>query len=442
MNVYLDYLGCRLNQAEIEAMAEALRHHGRRLVAAPAEADLIVLNTCAVTQEASRDSRQRLHSLHAANPAARLIPTGCWATLAPAEAAAAPGVWQVVENARKDELVEISSPASEEDSPSPVARQRFRQETRKRPGGEACDLPGARLRTRLFVKIQDGCDNRCTFCVARIARGPGRSRPLPEILAEINRAVAAGVKEVVLTGVHLGSYGRDLGDRRGLLNLVKVILRGTDVRRLRLSSLEPWDLSGEFFDLWRAEGEGRLCRHLHLPLQSGCAATLRRMARRTTPEKFAALVAAARERIPEVAISTDVIAGFPGETEHEIDETADFVKAMNFSALHVFKYSPRDGTPAATMRGQVSEAVKKERSRRLRAAGETSARAYRAGFLGRTLPVLWEATAAAGPEGFHWHGYTDNYLRVSLTSPEMLWNTVTGTRMVLLNGDGVLGALA
>jgi threonylcarbamoyladenosine tRNA methylthiotransferase MtaB len=201
-------------------------------------------------------------------------------------------------------------------------------------------------------------------------------------------------------------------------------------------------MSPEFFDLWRTEGEDRLCRHLHLPLQSGCAPTLRRMARRTTPEKFAALLAAARERIPEVAISTDVIVGFPGETEREFNETLGFVKAMNFAALHVFKYSPREGTAGAAMGGQLPEADKRDRSGRLRAVGEASARAYRAGYLGRTLPVLWEATAAAGPDGFHWHGYTDNYLRVSLTSPEALWNTVTGTQMLSLNSDGVVGALA
>ncbi|MBI3360066.1 MAG: MiaB/RimO family radical SAM methylthiotransferase, partial [Chloroflexi bacterium] len=326
MNVYLDYLGCRLNQAEIEAMAAQFQREGHRLSPTPVEADLIVLNTCAVTHEAARDSRQRLHALHAANVNARIVPTGCWTTLAPGEAASAPGVWRIVENSRKDSLLEIlgRSLSSSISLSSLSSQAAYDLEPLAR-----FQVPSARLRTRLFVKAQDGCDNHCAFCVTRIARGPARSRPIHEIMAEINLAHATGVKEIVLTGVHLGAYGHDLGDRRGLVALVKAILCETSVERLRLSSLEPWDLSPDFFDLW-PQSDGRLCRHLHLPLQSGCSVTLRRMARRTTPEKFAGLVAAARERIPEVAISTDVIVGFPGETERELDETLSFVRGMNF----------------------------------------------------------------------------------------------------------------
>jgi threonylcarbamoyladenosine tRNA methylthiotransferase MtaB len=194
-------------------------------------------------------------------------------------------------------------------------------------------VPGGRLRTRAFIKVQDGCDNRCTFCITTLARGAGRSLPVEAILADINAALAGGAQEIVLTGVHLGSWGQDFETPQKIRDLIETILAEAPVIRLRLSSLEPWDLEADFFSLWQDQ---RLARHLHLPLQSGSAATLRRMARKTTPEDFARLVAAAREHIPEVAITTDVIAGFPGESEAEFAESLEFVRQMNFAGGHVF----------------------------------------------------------------------------------------------------------
>jgi threonylcarbamoyladenosine tRNA methylthiotransferase MtaB len=379
-----------------------------------------------------RDSRRRARALQAAQPQAQLVATGCWATLAPAQAQAAlPGLARVVPNERKDTLADeiLSLPLAAAPA-HPADTEPF----------ERGLLAGARLRTRLFVKAQDGCDNHCAFCVTRLARGPGRSRPVAQVVAEINRAVSAGLKEIVLTGVHLGAYGHDWGDPDGLAHLVRAVLADTDLQRLRLSSLEPWDLRPEFFDLWQGAGRGRLCPHLHLPLQSGSAATLRRMARRATPPRFAALVRAARERIPDVAISTDVIAGFPGESEAEFAETLAFVEAQAFSDLHVFPYSPRAGTAAAKMRGQVPGRVAQARARRLREAGAALAQDYQRRFVGRARPVLWEATAAAGPQGFRWRGYTDNYLSVSRTSPDMLWNTVSVARLAQWTPEGFIGS--
>ena len=261
--------------------------------------------------------------------------TGCWASLEPQAAAALPRVSNVVINQRKDNLVrDLLAPDRPLFDAEPLART---------------PLPGLRQRTRAFIKVQDGCDNRCTFCITTIARGRSRSRPIADVCRDIDAALAGGAREIVLTGVHLGAWGKDLG--MDLRRLVHAVLSRTDVPRLRLSSLEPWDLDREFFDLWE---DPRLCPHLHLPLQSGCAATLRRMARRTTPRSFRLLLEAARDLIPEVAITTDVIAGFPGETEAEFEESLAFVREMEFAGGHAFTYSPRPGTAAARRPDQIA----------------------------------------------------------------------------------------
>ncbi|MCC7129830.1 MAG: MiaB/RimO family radical SAM methylthiotransferase, partial [Anaerolineae bacterium] len=369
MKIYLDTIGCRLNQAEIEAYARQFRAAGHTLVAAPNEADLAVVNTCAVTSAAVSDSRQKIRQIERAG-VDQIIATGCWATLKPAEAAALPNVRQVVENPRKDQLVTalLQTPQPEFEL-EPLERQ---------------PIPGLRLRTRLFIKAQDGCNNRCTFCITTLARGPGRSRPIPEVLNDIR--LSEGVQEIVLTGVHLGSWGKDFSPRLHLKDLVRAVLDETDIPRLRLSSLEPWNLDETFFELWQ---NPRLCPHLHLPLQSGCAETLRRMARKTTPGEFANLVSAVRSQVPEMAVTTDVIVGFPGETKLEFERSLDFVRQMGFSGGHVFTYSARPGTAAARMPEQVPLAERKTRNARMRAVFTASTASYQDCFLGQTLPVLW-----------------------------------------------------
>lgn len=423
MKIYLDMVGCRLNQAELERMAREFRAAGHTLVATPGEADTVVINTCAVTQKAVADSRQKARQAARAG-AAQVVLTGCWATLEPQAAAALPQVTQVVPNAAKDALVaQVLGRPPEAFDLEPVARE---------------PLPGARLRTRAFVKVQDGCDNRCTFCVTTIARGPGRSRPVVEVLADVRAALRGGAQEVVLTGVHLGSWGQDFDPPLHLRHLVQAVLRETEVPRLRLSSLEPWDLDEAFFALWE---DPRLARHLHLPLQSGSAATLRRMARKTTPETFARLVEAARRHIPEVAITTDIIVGFPGETEAEFAESLAFVRAMDFAGGHVFTYSERPGTAAARMPNPVPHAVRKERNARMRAVLEESARRYRQRFVGRTLQVLWESTATLSPQGWTLLGMADNALRVRAVAPKDLWNRLTPVRVERIQGQVLEGRL-
>jgi threonylcarbamoyladenosine tRNA methylthiotransferase MtaB len=423
MKIYLDTIGCRLNQAEIERYARQFRNAGHTLVASPEEADLAVVNTCAVTAAAVADSRQKVRQV-ARLGAEEVVVTGCWATLKPVEAAAMPNVRRVVLNHQKDDLVGLTLdlPAETFDL-EPVDRQVLPGARPPLPGARQV-LPGARQRTRLFVKVQDGCDNRCTFCLTTLLRGPGRSRPIPEILADIH--AACDVNEIVLTGVHLGSWGQDLPGGLRLQDLVRHILEHTAVPRLRLSSLEPWDLDAGFFRLWQ---DPRLCPHLHLPLQSGSAGVLRRMARKTTPASFARLVAAARSVMPEVAITTDLIVGFPGESQAEFDESLEFVQSLGLAGGHVFTYSARPGTAAARMPDQVPLALRKERNARMRAVFAQAAQAYQSGFVGRVLPVLWETASSLGPQGWEMSGLTGNYLRVNAYAPRGLWNQITPVRL-------------
>ncbi len=423
MKVYLDTVGCRLNQSEIETFARQFRAADHRLVSDPSEADLVVVNTCAVTSAAAADSRKMIRHAARFGPE-NVVVTGCWATLHPEEAALLPGVTQVFANPQKDLLVPgVLKRSAEILDLEPVART---------------PVPGARLRTRAFIKVQDGCDNRCTFCVTTIARGPGRSRGVSEVLTDVNAAVLWGTQEIVLTGVHLGSWGYDLAAKGHLRDLVKVILNQTDVPRVRLSSLEPWDLEAEFFALW---DDPRLCRHLHLPLQSGCNATLRRMARKTTRESFSELVRSAREAQPEIAITTDIIVGFPGEDEEEFRESLDFVRRMDFAGGHVFTFSARDGTAAARMPEQVPHRVRKERNALMRAAVQESALRYRRQFIGDVFEVLWESTTVAAPHRWTLKGLTDNFLRVTTEAPREIWNQITPVRLTGINPTGLSGQL-
>jgi len=423
MKIFLDTIGCRLNQAEIESVARQFRVAGHEIVATATEADLAVVNTCTVTAEAASDSRAAIRRAKRLG-AGEIVVTGCWATLEPDKAAALTGVTRIVPNLQKDSLAsELLGLPQEFFDLEPIARQ---------------PLPGLHQRTRAFIKVQDGCDNACTFCITRLARGASRSRPLDEIVTEVNCAVDGGTQEIVLTGVHLGAWGLDFQPALGIPDLVATLLAQTSAPRLRLSSLEPWDLNADFFNLWR---DSRLCRHLHLPLQSGSDRVLKHMARKTTPNSFAGLVQSARTAIPEVAITTDVIVGFPGETEQEFTETLEFVKAMQFAGGHVFSFSARPGTPAAQLKGKVRGEVCKARNAILRSILAESAEAYRRKFIGKTMPVLWEAASTLTDAGWQIEGLTDNYMRVTAIAPEPYWNRLDAVQLSELRENGLTGKL-
>ncbi len=426
MRVRIDSLGCRLNIGEADALARILAARGHRVVGPGDAADLMVLNSCAVTHVAARKSRKLIRHWRRANPEAALVITGCYAELSPTEVANL-GVDLVVSNADKDRLPALLESAG------------LIKKGQLVPAPDADPLqPDATCagRTRAFVKVQDGCDNRCTFCIVTVARGDARSRPVDAVVEDIRRLTATGHQEAVLCGVHLGSYGQDSGGP-GIDGLVRAILGRTGIRRLRLSSLEPWDLDDDFFSLW--EDDDRLLPHVHLPLQSGCDETLRRMARRTDQVSFRRLVEQARYRVPDLSVTTDIMVGFPGETDEEFDASIAFVREMQFAKLHVFRYSARQATAAATMPGRVAAAAARERSNRMHELGEELARRFRSRFIGRTLPVLWES-AEPRPEGLCWSGLSDNYIRVVAETPTGadLTNTVTDTVIT----SGMPGALA
>jgi threonylcarbamoyladenosine tRNA methylthiotransferase MtaB len=404
MRVHLQALGCRLNEAELAAWSREFRARGHQLTPEPETADLLVVNTCAVTEEAVRKSRKLLRRAQRENPRARLVVSGCYASLEAAAVADWPGVDLLVDNRDKDRLVEIAT--RELDLPAmPLLATE---------PGEQVLLP--RGRQRAFVKVQDGCRYQCSFCIVTRARGEERSRPAAELVSEINDLQRTGVQEVVLAGVHLGGYGSDLDS--SLTRLVETLLRDTAIPRLRLGSLEPWDIPEDFWDLF---ADPRLQPHLHLPLQSGADPVLRRMARRCRRQQFLDLAARARDRVPDLNLTTDIIVGFPGERDADWQDTLSAVSRAGFGHLHIFPFSPRAGTRAASLPDRVPAALLRARCAELQALGAQLKRATLAGYAGRRLPVLVEGPARGGAPPGHWFGYTPNYLQVFIPdlSPDL-----------------------
>ena len=397
MRVCFTNLGCKLNQAEVERLARDFLTAGHRVVESPAEADLHVVNSCTVTHTAARASRK------AARKGVRTVLTGCHAAMEEID-----GVDLVVPNPEKDRLLDHVHAAFPDLLPEvPVPWVRI-------PFGH----------TRALVKVEDGCNMRCSFCIIPSTRGRQRSRPLREVVEEVRSFVEAGYLEVVVTGVQISAY-RSGEDR--LYELVRAILGETEVPRLRLTSIAPWDLDERLLDLW---SDRRLCRHLHLSLQSGSTGTLRRMRRPYTAEGYLSVLESVRSAIPGVGITTDVIVGFPGETDGEFEESVATVEASRFAKAHVFPFSPRPGTEAADLPDQVRPEEKKARMERMLEIAERAERAFRQEHVGRRETVLWER----GGQGF-----TDNYLRVRC--PEGEWNSFSEVEVVGLAEDGVLGKL-
>ncbi len=411
MLVHLRTLGCRLNEAELESWAQAFQKAGHQITRIQNEAQLIIINSCAVTQDAVRKSRQLIRRIHRDNPSAKIIASGCYVTLQADEAAELLGVDLIVSNQDKDRLVELA--IAELDIPSMPAMSTEPAEISLFNRG----------RQRAFVKVQDGCRYRCTFCIVTVARGEEKSTPIAQLVKEINNFVEQGVKEVILTGVHLGGYGSDIN--QNLADLIQAILAQTTVPRLRLGSLEPWDLPENFFDLF---SNPRLMPHLHLPLQSGSDSVLKRMARRCKTEEFSQIIQEARRIVPHINITTDIIVGFPGETEQEWQESFAYIKQTGFGHIHIFTYSTRTGTKAATLPDQVQNAVKKQRSQQLHRLAEQMKLDFLTQNLNKSFAVLWEGQKEEINASQHKvFGYTPNYLRVAtiIDNTESLENIIS-----------------
>ena len=415
MKIALETLGCKLNQAETELLARQFVEAGHSLVSSVDEADVYVLNTCTVTHIADAKSRHLLRRAHRRNADALVVATGCYVQRVPQELAQIAGVSLVAGNDEKPRLLQLlgesgclSRPTSSPEDYTTNCESVFR--------------------TRAFIKIQDGCNNFCSYCIVPLVRGREKSLPADQVVAEVRHRVSNGAKEVVLTGTEIGSYNYN---GTSLKVLLERILTETDVLRLRLSSLQPQEISPELIDLWR---DRRLCPHFHLSLQSGSDAVLRRMKRRYCVDDYKEAVSLIRSLVPDAAITTDIIAGFPGEVSAEFEESYDFCRQMGFARIHVFPYSPRQGTEAARMPARVANSVKAQRSQNLQALATECAQDYRQGFSGRSMTVLWEKHS-----GGTWSGYTNNYIKVYTKSNEDLTNKLIPVKLVEIYRDGVWG---
>jgi threonylcarbamoyladenosine tRNA methylthiotransferase MtaB len=474
-------LGCKVNQADSEAISEQMSAAGFVQRDFNEEADIYIVNTCTVTHMGDCSSRSMISQARRRHPGALLVVTGCYAELNPQGVAALPGVNLVVGNREKDALVEaiqankpqnaraddgveshetrkMSLPTRkllpvisthEQHIGSDIALEIDPSEPEPQPDNAApaslitdSAAPGEashahlHTRTRVQMKVQDGCNNRCTYCIVPYVRGASRSRSIASVVEHVQRKVRTGYQEIVLTGIHLGDYHPDGDQKLDLGDLIAALLRETEIRRIRVSSLEPEDFRLEWLELWQ---NPRMCRHFHLPMQSGSDAILRRMARRYNSARYREIITTAQRLIPGLAISTDIITGFPGESDDDFEQTYHLAAELHFAKTHVFRFSPRQGTPAARMKGQVKEEIKKARSERLLRLNELDAQRFRQQFLGETVEVLLEE-----PKHTHWEGLTDNYLRVELTDlpdqPTRTWqNTLVTARLTELTEDGIIG---
>jgi len=462
-------LGCKANLYDTAVMMEALRAAGWRVIAPDQEralagdVDLVVVNSCAVTARAEAKTRQLTRKLRREHPGAVVALVGCYPQVDREGAARRTGADLILgteERARLPELAaervggRVGRAGQDEAGVCPAAAARETRAPEPRVAGVA---PGAFAgeRTRATVKVQDGCEQFCTYCIIPYARGPSRSRPAEEVLREVGELVAAGFKEVVLTGIHLGAWGLDQKGPEGgsrLADLVRRVASVPGLARVRLSSIEPLEVTDELIELMATDP--RVCRHLHVPLQSGSDAVLEKMNRHYTAEQYLAMVERVRARVPEVGLTTDVMVGFPGETDDDFEATLDVVRRARFSRLHVFRFSRRPGTPAADMPGQVAPAVKKARSARLIRLGRRLAREFHESLLGMVLEVLVEHVGPEAGESAHGRagrgrarleqvlcaeGLTDNYVRVSFPSGGAEPNDLVPVLLERAESEGVVG---
>lgn len=426
-------LGCKVNQADTASMENLFLRSGHQLVSFDGEADVYIINTCVVTNTGQRKSRQTIHRAIRKNPNALIVVTGCYPQTAAEEVKAIAGVDMIIGNQDRAQIVQLVEERlahRQTDTLDAVHKLTASTAFEEMAAGDITD------KTRAFLKIQEGCNQFCTYCIIPYARGPLRSRSLESICTETQRLISAGFKEIVLIGIHLGCYGKENPDGPTLYDAVKTVLDVPGVQRLRLGSLESVEVEPRLLTLMQEDA--RFCRHLHLPLQSGCDKVLQAMHRPYTTAKFKTLLANIKTRVPDIAITTDVIAGFPGETEADFETTCKFAESCGFSKMHIFPFSARKGTPAEKFAGVVTEAVKKERADILGKIDETMHKAFLQAMVGQTAEVLFEQPAGED----YFEGLTGNYQRVFVKSGgRNLGGEILPVKITAFDGEKLLGEI-
>ncbi|HJA51096.1 MAG TPA: tRNA (N(6)-L-threonylcarbamoyladenosine(37)-C(2))-methylthiotransferase MtaB [Candidatus Fusicatenibacter intestinipullorum] len=426
-------LGCKVNQADTASMENLFLRSGHQLVSFDGEADVYIINTCVVTNTGQRKSRQTIHRAIRKNPNALIVVTGCYPQTAAEEVKTIAGVDMIIGNQDRAQIVQLVEERlahRQTDTLDAVHKLTASTAFEEMAAGDITD------KTRAFLKIQEGCNQFCTYCIIPYARGPLRSRSLESIRTETQRLISAGFKEIVLIGIHLGCYGKENPDGPTLYDAVKTVLDVPGVQRLRLGSLESVEVEPRLLTLMQEDA--RFCRHLHLPLQSGCDKTLQAMHRPYTTAKFKTLLADIKTKVPDIAITTDVIVGFPGETEADFKTTCKFAESCGFSKMHIFPFSARKGTPAEKFAGAVTEAVKKERADILGKIDETMHKAFLQAMVGQTAEVLFEQPAGED----YFEGLTGNYQRVFVKSGgRNLGGEILPVKITAFDGEKLLGEI-
>lgn len=426
-------LGCKVNQADTASMENLFLRSGHQLVSFDGEADVYIINTCVVTNTGQRKSRQTIHRAIRKNPNALIVVTGCYPQTAAKEVKAIAGVDMIIGNQDRAQIVQLVEERlahRQTDTLDAVHKLTASTAFEEMAAGDITD------KTRAFLKIQEGCNQFCTYCIIPYARGPLRSRSLESIRTETQRLINAGFKEIVLIGIHLGCYGKENPDGPTLYDAVKTVLDVPGVQCLRLGSLESVEVEPRLLTLMQKDA--RFCRHLHLPLQSGCDKTLQAMHRPYTTAKFKTLLADIKTKVPDIAITTDVIVGFPGETEADFETTCKFAESCGFSKMHIFPFSVRKGTPAEKFAGAVTEAVKKERADILGRIDETMHKTFLQGMVGQNAEVLFEQPAGED----YFEGLTGNYQRVFVKSGgRNLGGEILPVKITAFDGEKLLGEI-
>lgn len=426
-------LGCKVNQADTASMENLFLRSGHQLVSFDGEADVYIINTCVVTNTGQRKSRQTIHRAIRKNPNALIVVTGCYPQTAAEEVKAIAGVDMIIGNQDRAQIVQLVEERlahRQTDTLDAVHKLTASTAFEEMAAGDITD------KTRAFLKIQEGCNQFCTYCIIPYARGPLRSRSLESIRTETQRLISAGFKEIVLIGIHLGCYGKENPDGPTLYDAVKTVLDVPGVQRLRLGSLESVEVEPRLLTLMQEDA--RFCRHLHLPLQSGCDKTLQAMHRPYTTAKFKTLLADIKTNVPDIAITTDVIVGFPGETEADFETTCKFAESCGFSKMHIFPFSARKGTPAEKFAGAVTEAVKKERADILGRIDETMHKTFLQAMVGQKTEVLFEQPAGED----YFEGLTGNYQRVFVKSGgRNLGGEILPVKITAFDGEKLLGEI-